>query len=144
MAKISKNFFCIGFGYNIGKLLNLIFIFKIKDLDIYDYICLYPYTLIPIILIIEVIITDFEKASEEGKIWIIPTLSPVLILLIIFFLLDWAYYQDIVKVSIGLSFIFILMVISYFLFNIIVNCTENKEHRSYTRVTKDKIKFLSS
>ena len=100
--------------------------------------------MIPIILIIEIIITDFEKASEEGNLWIIPTLSPVLILLIIFFLLDWAYYQDIVKVSIGLGFFFILMVISYFLFNIIVNCSENKEYRSYIHVTKDKIKFLSS
>ena len=34
---------------------------KIKDLDIYDYICLYPYTLLPIILIIEIINFKFVK-----------------------------------------------------------------------------------
>ena len=140
--KFTRWFFCIGFGYNIGKFLNLIFVFKIKDLDIYDYICLYPYTLLPIILIIEIIITDFRRASEEGTIFIIPTLVFIGILFILAFLLDWAYYQDIKKVSIGLGISFVLMVISYFLFNLIANCTESKVSKNYTKVEKDKVKFL--
>lgn len=113
---------------------------KIKFSDIYDYICLYPYTLIPIILIIEIVISDFE----EGTMWLIPTLIPIVILLIISYLLDWAYYQDIEKVSIGLGISFILMIISYFLFNFISNCTESKEKKQRTVVAKDKIKFIDS
>ena len=142
--KLARIFFCIGFGYNIGKIINLIFIFKIKFLDIYDYICLYPYTLIPIILIIEIVITDFEDATEEGTLWFFPTLIPIVILLIISYLLDWAYYQDIGKVSIGLGISFFLMVISYFLFNLISNCTQSKEKKKRTVVAKDKIKFIDS
>ena len=142
--KLARIFFCIGFGYNIGKFLKLIFILKIKFSDIYDYICLYPYTLIPIILIIEIVISDFEEASEEGTMWLIPTLIPIVVLLIISYLLDWAYYQDIEKVSIGLGISFILMIISYFLFNFISNCTESKEKKQRTVVAKDKIKFIDS
>ena len=69
---------------------------------------------------------------------------PIVILLIISYLLDWAYYQDIEKVSIGLGISFILMVISYFLFNLISNCTESKEKKKRTVVAKDKIKFIDS
>ena len=139
--KISRVFFCIGFGYNIGKLINLIVIIKISNLDAYDYICLYPYTLIPIILVIEIIITDFEKPWEEIKFGFVCILISIIVLSGIAFLLDWAYYGDIEKVSIGLGISYGFIIISFFLFNLIVKCTESKEKKEYTKVAEDKIKF---
>ena len=138
---LARIFFCIGFGYNIGKLINLIVIFKISNLDAYDYICLYPYTLIPIILVIEIIITDFEKPWEEIKFGFVCILISIIILSGIAFLLDWAYYGDIEKVSIGLGISYGFIIISFFLFNLIVKCTESKEKKEYTKVAEDKIKF---
>ena len=123
-------------------MINLIFIIKITDYDAYDYICFYPYTLIPILLVIEIIITDFERSSEEMKIFFVPTLIFIIVLLIMAFFLDWAYYEDIKKVSIGLGISFGLMVISFFLFNLIVKCSESKEKKDILKVAKDKIKFF--
>ena len=144
IQKLARIFFCIGFGYNIGKFINLIFIFKIKDLDALDYISFHPYTLIPIILFIEVILTDFEKASEERRLWVRCTLISILFLLLLAFLLDWAYLKDIKKVSIGLGISFVSMIISFFLFDLIVHCTEHENTRKYTKVEENKIKFLGN
>ncbi len=141
--KLARIYFCIGFGYNLGKLINLIFIIQISNLDAYDYICLYPYTLIPILLVIEIIITDFEQSCDEIKFCFAGSLISIILLLIMAFLLDWAYYGDIKNVSIGLGISFGLMVISFFLFDLIVKCTESKEKKQYTKVGKDKIKFLN-
>ena len=141
--KISRVFFCIGFGYNIGKLINLIVIIKISNLDAYDYICLYPYTLIPIILIIEIIITDFEQSCDEIKFCFFPTLIAIIILSAVAFLLDWAYYGDIEKVSIGLGISYGCMIVSFFLFDLIVRCSQSKKEDDYMKVGKDKIKFFN-
>ena len=139
---LARIFFCLGFGYNLGKLINLIVIFKISDLDVYDYICLYPYTLIPILLVVEIIITDFEKPWEEMKFGFICVIISIIILSGIAFLLDWAYYGDIEKVAIGLGISYGFMIISFFLFNLIVKCTESKEKMNYMKVAEDKIKFF--
>ena len=122
-------------------MINLIVIFKISNLDAYDYICLYPYTLIPIILVIEIIITDFEQPWEEIKFGFVCILISIILLSGIAFLLDWAYYGDIEKVSIGLGISYGFIIISFFLFNLIVKCTESKEKKEYTKVAEDKIKF---
>ena len=139
---LSRIFFCIGFGYNIGKFINLIVMFKISNLDAYDYICLYPYTLIPIILVLEIIINDFVEPCDEIKYFFVYSLIPIIVLSAIAFLLDWAYYGDIEKVSIGLGISYGLIIISYFLFNLIVTCSKSKEKKQYTKVGKDKIKFI--
>ena len=123
-------------------MINLIVIFKISDLDIYDYICLYPYTLIPILLVVEIIITDFKEPWEEMKFGFICVIISIIILSGIAFLLDWAYYGDIEKVAIGLGISYGFMIISFFLFNLIVKCTESKEKMSYMKVAEDKIKFF--
>ena len=65
-------------------------------------------------------------------------------MLLLAFLLDWAYLKDITKVSIGLGISLVFMIISFFLFDLIVHCTEHENTREYTRVEKDKIKFIDN
>ena len=57
------------------------------------------------------------------------------------FFLDWAYYEDIKIISIGLGISFGLMVISFFLFYF-VKCFESKEKKDLLKVEKNKIKFF--
>ena len=64
---------------------------------------------------------------DEIKYFFIHSLIPIKILSDIAFF--WAFYGDIKKISIGLGISYGFIIISYFLFNLIVTFTVSKERK---------------